>query len=207
MYVVSVSQARSRVTSIGSGRIARPAAELAAYPASCPHTLVSREPDGVVRHRGRPPAQRPRRAAGNKNAALPIIAACLLTDEPVTLANVPRILDVETMLELVADTRRRGRAAGPDEVRIHAAETPRHELDEELCRRIRASILLAGPLLARCGRAVVPPPGGDVIGRRRLDTHMHAFEQLGADVAGRPALRHARRAALAARRSSSTRRP
>jgi UDP-N-acetylglucosamine 1-carboxyvinyltransferase len=68
------------------------------------------------------------------------------------------------------------------EIRIHAADTPGHELDEELCRRIRASVLFAGPLLARCGRATVPPPGGDVIGRRRLDTHMHAFEQLGAEI-------------------------
>ncbi len=121
------------------------------------------------------------RAAGNKNAALPIIAACLLTDEPVTLTNVPGILDVETMLELVehlgATVERRN-----GEVVIHAFETPRHELDEELCKRIRASVLLAGPLLARCGQAVVPPPGGDVIGRRRLDTHVHAFEKLGADI-------------------------
>jgi len=121
------------------------------------------------------------RAAGNKNAALPIIAACLLTDEPVTLTNVPGILDVETMLELVEHlgaTVERGNG----EVVIHASETPGHELDEELCRRIRASVLLAGQLLARCGQAVVPPPGGDVIGRRRLDTHVHAFEKLGADI-------------------------
>ena len=121
------------------------------------------------------------RAAGNKNAALPIIAACLLTDEPVTLTNVPGILDVETMLELVEHL---GATVeqGNGEVVIHASETPGHELDEELCRRIRASVLLAGPLLARCGQAVVPPPGGDVIGRRRLDTHVHAFEKLGADI-------------------------
>jgi UDP-N-acetylglucosamine 1-carboxyvinyltransferase len=122
------------------------------------------------------------RTAGNKNAALPIIAACLLTDEPVTLENVPGIRDVETMLELAADLgvdiERRGRG----EIRIHADENLRHELNEELCRRIRASILFAGPLLARCGRAVIPPPGGDIIGRRRLDIHMHAFERLGASV-------------------------
>ena len=122
------------------------------------------------------------RAAGNKNAALPIIAACLLTDEPVTLSNVPRILDVETMLDLVLDLGVEVERLGPGGLRIHAADTPRHELDEELCNRIRASVLLAGPLLARCGRAVVPPPGGDVIGRRRLDTHVHAFERLGATV-------------------------
>ena len=122
------------------------------------------------------------RAAGNKNAALPIIAACLLTEEPVTLTNVPSILDVETMLELVEHVGADVERLGSGEVRIHAADTPEHELDEELCRRIRASVLLAGPLLARCGRAVVPPPGGDVIGRRRLDTHVHAFEKLGANV-------------------------
>jgi UDP-N-acetylglucosamine 1-carboxyvinyltransferase len=122
------------------------------------------------------------RAAGNKNAALPIIAACLLTDAPVILRNVPGILDVDAMLELAGDLGVEIERLGPGEVRVHAAETPRHELDEELCRRIRASVLFAGPLLARCGRAVIPPPGGDVIGRRRLDVHMHAFERLGAGV-------------------------
>jgi UDP-N-acetylglucosamine 1-carboxyvinyltransferase len=122
------------------------------------------------------------RAAGNKNAALPIIAACLLTDEPVTLRNVPGILDVDTMLELAGDLGVDVERPGPGEIRIHAAETPRHELDEELCRRIRASVLFAGPLVARCGRAIIPPPGGDVIGRRRLDVHMHALERLGASV-------------------------
>jgi UDP-N-acetylglucosamine 1-carboxyvinyltransferase len=122
------------------------------------------------------------RASGNKNAALPIIAASLLTDEPVTLTNVPAIRDVETMLELVADLGVDVEHAGPGEVRIHAADTTKTELDEELCSRIRASILLAGPLLARSGEAIVPPPGGDVIGRRRLDTHIEAFRHLGADV-------------------------
>jgi UDP-N-acetylglucosamine 1-carboxyvinyltransferase len=122
------------------------------------------------------------RAAGNKNAALPIIAACLLTDEPVTLQNVPRIRDVDTMLELAADIGVEVERRAPGEIRIHADETPRHELNEELCRKIRASILFAGPLLARCGRALSPPPGGDIIGRRRLDIHMHAFERLGARV-------------------------
>src|SRR5919199_4314190 len=122
------------------------------------------------------------RAAGNKNAALPILAACLLTDEPVTLTNVPAITDVETMLELIADTGVDVAQVGPGEVRVHAGEIARHELDEELCRRIRASILLAGPLLARAGEAIVPPPGGDVIGRRRLDVHIDALRRLGADV-------------------------
>jgi UDP-N-acetylglucosamine 1-carboxyvinyltransferase len=122
------------------------------------------------------------RAAGNKNAALPIIAACLLTDEPITLTNVPSITDVETMLELVADLGVDVESRGGGELRIQAAEVTKRELDEELCSRIRASVLLAGPLLARCGEAIVPPPGGDVIGRRRLDTHIHAFAKLGAEV-------------------------
>lgn len=146
------------------------------------HTLVSESlMQSFVIDGGHPLSGRIR-AAGNKNAALPIIAACLLADEPVTLTNVPAILDVDTMLDLVADTGVDVERLGPGELRIHAADTPRHELDGELCRRIRASILLAGPLLARCGRAVIPPPGGDVIGRRRIDTHVHAFQQLGATV-------------------------
>jgi UDP-N-acetylglucosamine 1-carboxyvinyltransferase len=122
------------------------------------------------------------RAAGNKNAALPIIAAALLTDEPVILTNVPAITDVQTMLELVADLGVDVEQVGGGEVRIHAADVTKRELDDELCSRIRASVLLAGPLLARCGEAIVPPPGGDVIGRRRLDTHIHAFTRLGAHV-------------------------
>jgi UDP-N-acetylglucosamine 1-carboxyvinyltransferase len=122
------------------------------------------------------------RAAGNKNGALPILAACLLSEEPVMLANVPRIRDVETMLELLAGVGADVEWQGPNEVRINADAVHRHELDEELCSRIRASFLLAGPLLARLGRASVPPPGGDVIGRRRLDPHIHALSTLGAEI-------------------------
>jgi UDP-N-acetylglucosamine 1-carboxyvinyltransferase len=126
------------------------------------------------------------RAAGNKNGALPILAACLLTDEPVVLSNVPRIRDVETMLELLSDVGADSDWQGPNELRVQAADVRKVELDEELCSRIRASILLAGPLLARCGRAVVPPPGGDVIGRRRVDVHIDALRDLGAEIeAGR----------------------
>jgi len=121
-------------------------------------------------------------AAGNKNGALPILAACLLTDEPVTLSNVPRIRDVETMLELLADIGADFEWLGRNEVRVHAADVRKVELDEDLCRRIRASILLAGPLLARNGRAVIPPPGGDVIGRRRVDVHIDALRGLGAEI-------------------------
>jgi UDP-N-acetylglucosamine 1-carboxyvinyltransferase len=122
------------------------------------------------------------RAAGNKNGALPILAACLLTDEPVVLHNVPRIRDVETMMALIADLGADVEWTGANDVRVHAAGRTSHELDAELARRIRASFLLAGPLLARDGRAVVPPPGGDVIGRRRLDPHIHAFAELGAEI-------------------------
>ena len=122
------------------------------------------------------------RAAGNKNGALPILAACLLTDEPVVLHNVPRIRDVETMMALIADLGADVEWTGANDVRVHAAARSSHELDAELASRIRASFLLAGPLLAREGRAIVPPPGGDVIGRRRLDPHIHAFAELGAEI-------------------------
>ena len=121
-------------------------------------------------------------ASGNKNGALPILAGCLLTDEPVTLSNVPRIRDVETMVGLIANLGADIEWAGPNEVRVHAANVLTHEIDEELASRIRASFLLAGPLLARAGRASVPPPGGDVIGRRRLDPHIHALIELGAQI-------------------------
>ncbi len=122
------------------------------------------------------------RAAGNKNGALPILAATLLAEEPVRLENVPRIRDVETMVELIADLGAEASWTGPNEVTVDAADVSRTSLNPELCRRIRASFLLAGPLLARFGRVTVPPPGGDVIGRRRLDTHIQAFTELGATV-------------------------
>jgi UDP-N-acetylglucosamine 1-carboxyvinyltransferase len=119
------------------------------------------------------------RASGNKNGALPILAACLLTEEPVLLENVPRIRDVETMLELLAHLGAEAEWTGRNEIRVRAADI-HHEVDQRLASRIRASFLLAGPLLSRLGRASVPPPGGDVIGRRRLDPHIHAFAELGA---------------------------
>jgi UDP-N-acetylglucosamine 1-carboxyvinyltransferase len=131
---------------------------------------------------GRQPLNGSVRVAGNKNAALPIVAACILTDEPVLLSNVPAITDVETMLALCADIGADVEFLGDGRVRIHAERIAKHELDEELCSRIRASILLAGPLLAREREAIVPPPGGDVIGRRRIDTHVDAFERLGAEI-------------------------
>jgi UDP-N-acetylglucosamine 1-carboxyvinyltransferase len=121
------------------------------------------------------------RASGNKNGALPILAACLLASEEVRLSNVPRIRDVETMVELLADVGADVGWTGPNEVRVDAGNASKTDLDAELARAIRASFLLAGPLLARFGRVTVPPPGGDVIGRRRLDTHVHAFTALGAE--------------------------
>ena len=139
-------------------------------------------PEAFVIEGGRPLGGRVR-AAGNKNGALPILAACLLTREPVVLRNVPRIRDVEVMIKLIATLGVDIDWTGPNDVRVHAEEIATVELDAELCRRVRTSILLAGPLLARCGRASVAPPGGDVIGRRRIDTHVHALTQLGAHVA------------------------
>jgi UDP-N-acetylglucosamine 1-carboxyvinyltransferase len=122
------------------------------------------------------------RAAGNKNGALPILAACLLADGPVTLSNVPRIRDVDTMLDLLSDLGADASWAGANEVRVDATGASKSAPDERLCKKIRASFLLAGPLVARFGRATMPPPGGDVIGRRRLDPHMHAFKELGANM-------------------------
>ena len=122
------------------------------------------------------------RVAGNKNGALPILAATLLTEEPVALTNVPRIRDVDTMIDLLADLGADAAWTGPNEVRVNTANVNKSNPDPRLCARMRASFLLAGPLLARFGQATMPPPGGDVIGRRRLDPHMHAFAELGADV-------------------------
>ena len=122
------------------------------------------------------------RASGNKNGALPILAATVLASEEVRLTNLPRIRDVEVMVELLADLGADAVWAGPNEVRVDSSGISKTELDPDLCREIRASFLLAGPLLARFGRAVVPPPGGDVIGRRRLDTHIHAFAELGVEM-------------------------
>ena len=121
-------------------------------------------------------------AAGNKNGALPILAATLLASEPVVLGNVPRIRDVETMVALLADIGADVEWTGPNEIRIDSANADNPDLDAELCSRIRASFLLAAPVLARFGRATVPPPGGDVIGRRRLDPHVHALAELGVEI-------------------------
>ena len=120
--------------------------------------------------------------SGNKNAALPIIAACLLTDHPVHLSNVPRIRDTEMLVELIRSIGAQATWEGANKLDIRAKDVRSVNLDPGLCANIRASILLAGPLLARCGNVVLPPPGGDVIGRRRVDTHLFALEQLGAAI-------------------------
>jgi UDP-N-acetylglucosamine 1-carboxyvinyltransferase len=122
--------------------------------------------------------------AGNKNAALPILAACLLTDEELLLSNVPRIRDVESQIALLEGIGVKVLWTGDNEVRLQADAIADVVLDEGLAERIRASFLLAGPLLARFGEASMPPPGGDTIGRRRLDPHLDAFTDMGAAVSG-----------------------
>ncbi len=121
-------------------------------------------------------------ASGNKNAALPLLAACLLTEEPLVLHNVPRIRDVEIMMRLIETLGADVEWIGPNSVRMQAARVNLCDLSRDLCREIRASILLAGPMLGRTGEIRLPPPGGDVIGRRRLDTHFLAFSALGASI-------------------------
>src|SRR5438552_13536501 len=132
--------------------------------------------------RGGAPLRGTVRPAGNKNAALPILAATVLADGPMELDNIPRIRDVETMLALLMDLGAAAEWTAPNTVRVDARPVRPKPLDPGLCSRIRASILLAGPMLARFGTVMLPPPGGDVIGRRRVDTHFLALEQLGASV-------------------------
>jgi len=122
--------------------------------------------------------------AGNKNAALPILAACLLTEEELLLHRVPRIRDTEAQIALLERLGVEVSWVADNSVRLCAAGVSEVEVDEELSNQIRASFLLAGPLLARFGEARMPPPGGDFIGRRRLDAHLDAFADLGARVAG-----------------------
>ncbi|MEK6587850.1 MAG: UDP-N-acetylglucosamine 1-carboxyvinyltransferase [Chloroflexota bacterium] len=119
--------------------------------------------------------------SGNKNAALPLMTACLMTDEPVTLHNVPDIGDVHIMRKLLESLGVQVEQMGASSLRIRTHAAERARLDPELCRRIRASILLAGPMLSRFGGIDLPPPGGDVIGRRRIDTHLLALQALGVE--------------------------
>jgi UDP-N-acetylglucosamine 1-carboxyvinyltransferase len=122
--------------------------------------------------------------AGNKNAALPILAACLLTEEELLLHRVPRIRDTEAQLALLERLGVEVAWIADNSVRLCAKGVTDVSVDEELSKQIRASFLLAGPLLARFGEARMPPPGGDFIGRRRLDAHLDAFKDLGARVDG-----------------------
>ncbi len=121
------------------------------------------------------------RASGNKNAALKLIPACLLTGEAVTLHNVPDIQDVRVMLEILRDLGVEVRSLGDGSWQLHAAEIRKTELDGQLAGQIRASFVLSGPLLARMGEIILPLPGGDRIGGRPLDTHVRGLRLLGAE--------------------------
>jgi UDP-N-acetylglucosamine 1-carboxyvinyltransferase len=122
-------------------------------------------------------------AAGNKNAALPILAACLLTEEELVLTNVPRIRDTETQVALLEGMGVKVSWSGPNDLTLRA-DSVNGRINEAAASRIRASFLVAGPLLGRFGEARMPPPGGDTIGRRRLDPHLDAFRDMGAKVSG-----------------------
>jgi len=120
--------------------------------------------------------------AGKKNAALPMLAACLLTDQPITLHNIPAIADVLNMRRLLESLGVQFTSLDEHTWRVHAKQVRAADLDPDLCRKIRTSILLAGPMTARAGELRLPPPGGDVIGRRRVDPHMLALRKMGAEV-------------------------
>ncbi len=122
------------------------------------------------------------KSSGNKNAALPCLAATLLTDEEVVLKNLPDIEDVRVMVDILKDLGSSVKKSGNHEYRIKTNNIKKETIPPELSQEIRASILFAGPLLARVGKVMMPPPGGDVIGRRRLDTHFLALKELGARI-------------------------
>ncbi len=119
--------------------------------------------------------------SGNKNAAVALLPACILTDEPVVLHNIPDIGDVRTFHQVLQSIGVQIDVLSPNSWRLHARQVDRTKLDHDLSRKIRASVLLAGPMLGREGGIDMPPPGGDVIGRRRVDTHLLALEALGAE--------------------------
>jgi UDP-N-acetylglucosamine 1-carboxyvinyltransferase len=121
--------------------------------------------------------------SGNKNSMLPVLAASLLTDEPLIIENVPRIRDADTMLKLLGVLGVQSKWLGDHELWLHAKEVHPEALDPEMFSEIRGSVLLAGPMLARAGRVTLPSPGGDAIGRRRVDTHLLALRALGAEIA------------------------
>jgi UDP-N-acetylglucosamine 1-carboxyvinyltransferase len=120
--------------------------------------------------------------SGNKNAALPLLTACLLTDQQITLKNLPNIGDVQTMRKLLQSLGVEIEVVDTHTWALQAKEVHKADLDPDLCRKIRASILLAGPMLGRVGEIELPPPGGDVIGRRRVDTHFLALKAFGVEV-------------------------
>jgi len=122
------------------------------------------------------------KVSGNKNAALPCIAAALLTDEPVILRNIPDIEDVRVMLDVFTALGGEVETPQPNVRKLYPRNIKSPEIPDEQAKKIRASILFAGPLLARTGKVVLPPPGGDVIGRRRLDTHLLVLTELGSKV-------------------------
>ncbi len=121
-------------------------------------------------------------AGGNKNAALKLLPACLLTDEPVTLHNIPDIADVRTEIEILKDLGVDIKQLGPGSYRIHAAEVTKSDINAELASLIRASFVFSGPMLARMGRICLPGPGGDIIGGRPLDTNIQGLEALGVTI-------------------------
>lgn len=122
------------------------------------------------------------KASGNKNAALPCLAACVLSGESVVLRNIPEIEDVMVMLEVLRYLGAKAEPCGDHAWRIDPSGIGKHDIPTELSKKVRASILFAGPLLGRFGKAILPPPGGDTIGRRRIDTHLIALQELGARV-------------------------
>src|SRR5688572_19115181 len=119
---------------------------------------------------------------GNKNAALPLLAACLLTDDECVLTNVPRIGDVEVMARLLLDIGAEVDGIGTTTLRVRSPHVRNHEPDRTLVGRLRGSVLLLGPLLARLGRAHIAPPGGDFPARRTIGTHLEALEAMGARI-------------------------
>lgn len=121
------------------------------------------------------------RASGNKNAILPMIAACILTDQEMILENVPDIIDVRHMLEVITDLGGTVERSG-ERLSIHVAQLNKSQISRALCNKVRTSILCVAPLLHRTGSAQLFPPGGDVIGKRRLDTHFYGLQKLGATI-------------------------
>src|SRR5688500_10218595 len=123
---------------------------------------------------------------GNKNAALPLLAACLLTAEECVLTNVPRIGDVEVMARLLLDLGAEVDGIGTTTLRVRTPAIRTHAPDRALVGRVRASVLLLGPLLARHGKAHIAPPGGDFPARRSISTHLAALQAMGAREDGGP---------------------